>query len=402
MILYEYEGKNLFSKYGISIPRSILISTPQEFENIAWDEFPCVLKAQVLRGKRGLHNGIQFAQNRDELRKMGESLFSHPIQGEKAQAVLVEEKISIAAEWYISLTYSTRCFSPILLFSFSGGSHVENQIGIFETAIHPMRGFEEFHVRNFFLQCEVRGKNLLSLVALTRTLYSLFCKEDARLIEINPLTNFNEGKFLALDAKVMLDDDAAFRHAWDYPERTAFARAPTERERAARTIDQGEFYYRGTAGKYIEFDGDIACLFSGGGASISMMDALLAVGGKAANYTEYSGNPPREKVYELAKIVFSKPNLRGIWIVGGVANFTHIGQTMAGIADALKDIRPRVPIVIRRAGPFENEGHALMEEAAKIANLNLSWFGREMSMTETASILMDKIALDCELLIQKK
>lgn len=391
MILYEHEGKNLFRAHGIATPRSILVSTLQEFEYIAWDIFPCVLKVQVLKGKRGLNDGIQFVQSRKELLQKGKFLFSEAIQGEYAHAILVEEKISIPAEWYLSLTYSTRYLSPMLLFSFSGGSHIEEQRDIFETAIHPVRGFEEFRVRNFFLKCGVRGKDLLSLLALTRALYELFYKEDARLVEINPLVRLNEGEYIALDAKVILDDDAEYRHEWKYSNRTVMGRAPTEREEAVRAIDKGEFYYRGTAGKYIELDGDIACLFSGGGASISMMDALLAVGGNAANYTEYSGNPPREKVYELAKIVFSKPGLKGIWIVGGVANFTHIGETMAGIADALFAIAPSIPIVVRRAGPFEDEGRSLMEGIAKEKNLNLFWYGRETSMTETAKILMQQI-----------
>ena len=138
-------------------------------------------------------------------------------------------------------------------------------------------------------------------------------------------------------------------------------------------------------------EGDIVCVFSGGGASISMMDALLKVGGKPANYTEYSGNPPREKVAALAKIVLSKPGLRGIWIVGGVANFTHIGNTMAGIADVLRELKPRIPIIIRRAGPHEAEGRELMEKLAAERQLDLKWYGREISMTQTAEILMKKV-----------
>ncbi|MBI4272562.1 hypothetical protein HY621_01785 [Candidatus Uhrbacteria bacterium] len=393
MILYEHEGKNLFRSYGIKTPQSVLVSAREELAHIVWDIFPCVLKVQVLKGKRGLHSGIFFAENTEDLSQKGEMLFAQPFQGEQVCAILVEEKISILAEWYLSMTYSTRYFSPVLLFSFSGGNHVEEQRDIFETVIHPVRGFEEFRIRNFFLKCGVRGKDLLALVSLSRSLYTLFSEEDARLAEINPLVRLSEGEFRALDAKVILDDDSEYRHTWHYPSRTVMGRAPTPREQAVRVIDTGEFYYRGTAGKYIEFDGNIACLFSGGGASISMMDALEAVGGRAANYTEYSGNPPREKVYELAKIVFSKPNVKGIWIVGGVANFTHIGETMAGIADALRDVAPSVPIVVRRAGPFEEEGRSRMEQTAREKNLNLSWYGREVSMTDTAKILMDKISI---------
>ena len=158
-----------------------------------------------------------------------------------------------------------------------------------------------------------------------------------------------------------------------------------------KSIDKGKDYYRGTAGKYIELDGDIAVLFSGGGASISNMDALIAAGHQPANYTEYSGNPPREKVYQLAKIVLSKPGLKGLWIAGGVANFTNVDETFHGIVDALSEIKPAYPIVVRRAGPYDEEGMERMRQCALVNGLNMRLFGKDVSMTETASILAEMI-----------
>ena len=132
---------------------------------------------------------------------------------------------------------------------------------------------------------------------------------------------------------------------------------------------------------------NIAVLFSGGGASIANMDALLSVGLKPANYTEYSGNPPREKVYQLTKIVLSKPGLRGLWVAGGVANFTDVAETFAGIIQALDEIKPSYPIVVRRAGPKEEEGMKLMKECATRNNLKMKLFGKDASMSETAKVL---------------
>ena len=168
-------------------------------------------------------------------------------------------------------------------------------------------------------------------------------------------------------------------------------RLPTEREIAVAKIDSGEKYYQGTAGKYIEMPGDIGILFSGGGASIANMDALMSVGLKPANYTEYSGNPPREKVYALAKVVLSKPGLRGLWIAGGVANFTNVKETFQGIVDALDEVKPSYPIVVRRAGPFEKEGMQLMKECAERNNLQIKLFGKETSMSETAKVLAEMV-----------
>jgi citryl-CoA synthetase large subunit len=160
---------------------------------------------------------------------------------------------------------------------------------------------------------------------------------------------------------------------------------------AAKKIDEGEAYYRGTAGKYIELDGDIAMILNGGGASIANMDALINVGLKPANYTEYSGNPPREKVYQLAKVVLSKPGLRGLWMAGVVANFTNIKETFLGIIDALDEIKPAYPIVVRRDGPESKEAFELLRECAARNNLNIKMFTKEVSMSYTATILASMV-----------
>lgn len=392
MILFEHEGKELLRSAGIPTPKSILIRSLDELRSSAWEHFPSVVKAQVLSGKRGLRGGVLSVNNREELQEHAARFLDARLGDDVVTAVLLEERAVFDEEWYVSLTYSTEKRSPVLLFAKIGGMGVEDGTGAHEFCVNLLRGFEEYRVRNFFLSHGVGGKDLVSLIGLSSKLFTLFIREDARLLEINPLARLGEGSLVALDCKMMLDDDAAFRHTWTWEERPLMGRYPTERENAVRAIDSGDHYYRGSAGKYIELDGDIACLFSGGGASISMMDALLAAGGKPANYTEYSGNPPREKVTQLAKIVMSKPGLKGIWIAGGVANFTHIGETMAGIADALRGLHPDIPIVVRRAGPFEEEGKKCMEDVAREFNLDLSWFGRETSMTDTAKLLMDKIS----------
>lgn len=390
MILYEFEGKNLFQKYKIPIPKNLHVTRQGEEKN--WEIYPAVVKAQVQSGKRGKGGGIIMIENAADASTAIKNLLGGKIVGDEVLSVLIEEKKSIVHEYYLAITYDTIKKIPILVFSGNGGMDVEEGRDGEVLNINSLFGIEEFRVREMLVGQGVKGKDLVLLTDMAKRLWKMFEQEDARLAEINPLAKLADGTMIALDSKVILDDDAGFRHDWSaMPERTTMGRRLTERERAVRSIDQGEFYYRGTAGKYIEMEGDIACLFSGGGASISMMDALYAAGGKPANYTEYSGNPPREKVYELAKIVVSKSGLKGIWIVGGVANFTHIGETMAGIADALAEIKPTIPIIIRRAGPHENEGRALMEKLKEEHHLDITWYGREISMTETAKLLMNKI-----------
>jgi succinyl-CoA synthetase beta subunit len=161
-------------------------------------------------------------------------------------------------------------------------------------------------------------------------------------------------------------------------------------EKHARAIDAQS--HRGVAGRtLLELDGDIAFLSSGGGASITCLDALLTYGGRPANFAEYSGNPERSKVYALAKLVLSKPGLKGLWVVGPTANFTDVYETLGGIMDAIIELKPAFPIVIRRAGPRDVEAKALVEQVAKDHSLDMVFFGEEMPMTESARVLLDKI-----------
>ncbi len=378
MNLYEFEGKNIFKKFGINTPKSVLL---RRTDNVGekYDELgikDVVLKAQVLSGKRGKNNGILFVGNASEAKEATEKIFSNNIRGQYVAAVLMEEKLEIVQEHYLSITYDTNKKQPVLVYSKEGGMDIEDV---------P----EEKIQKQYF---DIRQNEIESDIPFAKELWKCFLQSDARVVEINPLVITGSGEKIAADAKVALDDDAFFRHKdWEFEPRTMLGRLPTERESAVGKIDEGENYYRGTAGKYIEMDGDIAVLFSGGGASIANMDALMQVGLKAANYTEYSGNPPREKVAQLAKLVLSKPGLRGLWIAGGVANFTDIAATFSGIIDALDEVRPAYPIVVRRAGPNEDEGKRLMRECAQRNSLNLKIFGKEVAMGATVTALVDMI-----------
>ncbi len=376
MNLYEFEGKEMFSRFGIAVPKSVLLrredSVEEKYNQLGLKDI--VLKAQVLSGKRGKNNGILFASNIEEVKNAVTKIFASNIAGQYVTAILIEEKLNIAQEHYLSVTYDTNKKQPLLIYSQSGGMDIED--------------VSEEKIQKVLL--DIRQEKIDSDIPFAQELWNCFLKNDARVVEINPLVITVSGEKIAADAKIALDDDAFFRHQdWTFEPRTMLGRLPTERESMVGKIDEGENYYRGTAGKYIEMDGDIAVLFSGGGASIANMDALIQVGLKPANYTEYSGNPPREKVAQLAKIVLSKPGLKGLWIAGGVANFTDIAATFNGIIDALDEIKPTYPIVIRRAGPNEEEGKRLMQECAKRNNLNLKIFGKEVAMDATATALVD-------------
>lgn len=371
MILFESEGKKLLAGAGISVPNGQIITSTDDKLSI---KFPVVLKAQVLSGKRADAGGIVIVKSEEGAGKSLKEMLGRTINNERVEKVLVEEKVEIKKEFYISLSYDTTFRQPVLTFSESGGTGIEER------------------------KSEIIPINILSLSAglttpfdeaLLKKLVDLFLTSDATLIEINPLVFTDKGQWVALDAKVNLDDTAYGRHPeWkEYPPRSVAGYTPTRNEIEAKKIDEGD--YRGTAGStYFDFDGDIAILASGGGASITAMDALIAAGGKAANFTEYSGNPPREKVEKLTKIVLNKPNLNGLWIVGALANFTDIYETLSGIVDALEKIdpKPKYPIVIRRAGPKDNEAFEMLK---KVKDLDLHLYGEATSIPESAKIVAD-------------
>lgn len=372
MYLFEYEAKEVLAAAGIPVPERLALLQPN-------DPLPqmtqrVMVKAQVLAGGRGKAGLVRRADNEEE--------FAQAVAAIRAArpdaAVLVEEALEIVEEWYVAMSYDTALRQPVLLWSRQGGVDVESDRAVNRVPVIPNAP-------------SVDAPD--DLQPIVEKLIALFFAHDARLIEINPIIKTTDGRLVAADAKITLDDDAAFRHPeWaSYPERSVLERAATERERAAREIDSGSQGYRGTASKYIELDGDIAVLFSGGGASITCMDALAAAGGKPANYSEYSGNPPREKVQALTRIALSKPGLRGLWIAGGVANFTDIGETLGAIADVLREVKPSYPIVVRRAGPGADAGQAALEQVATECNLKLRFFGAETPMTETAQVLMDMV-----------
>lgn len=392
MNLYEFEGKQMFAKYGIGIPKGVVLRRGQDLSNVyeMLGIKDVVVKAQVLSGKRGKNNAIRFCSSIEEVENAVADLFNMDVRGQYVASVLIEEKLDILEEHYLSITYDTNKKQPVLVYSQEGGMDIEEV---------PKDKIQKIllDIRHVDLlqkdQSELKELpfNLLSsqVFGVAQKLWDCFLAQDARLVEINPLVKVEGGQWFAADSKIAVDDDAFFRHKeWsEFEPRTMMGRIPTERELSVKKIDEGEEYYRGTAGKYIEMDGDIAVLFSGGGASIANMDELSKSGLRAANYTEYSGNPPQEKVYELSKIVLSKPGLRGLWIAGGVSNFTDVAATFAGIIQALDEVKPTYPIVVRRAGLNEKEGMRLMRECAVRNNLNVKFFGKEVPMGETAITL---------------
>jgi len=377
MRLYEYEAKELLKKHNIPVPNGIVLSAK------ALSPFvPCVVKAQVLFGKRAEFGGIKICKDKMQADNAIGQMLVTTVQGEQVKSVLVEELVDMQKQYYAGILFDTDSRSPVLLFSVHGGTGIEGQKDVQKLVIDELIGLTE-------AQAAVFLKGNKALAPLLVSLWNVFVKEDCKLLEINPIAQAKDG-FVCLDAHIELDDFAMSRHKERvYPERPASIGRPlTEREKAVKLANDAD--YKGTV-KYLELDGDVAFLAAGGGGSITCMDALIDAGGKPANYTEFGGNPTDEKMYVLTKQAITKPGIRGCWIVGAIANFSRVDTMMAGIVKAFEEVNPKFPIVVRRSGQYEKEGKTILLGAAKKHGWDVEMYGAETPLTATAKIIVEKM-----------
>lgn len=393
MRLYEFEGLKLFRESNIPTPDAVVVSSVEQVKDI---NLPAIVKAQVLSGGRGKSGLVKACRELGEVRKAVEDMLGKDVSGERVEKVLIEPYITNKEEeYYLGITYNTATKSPIVLISKKGGVDIEELAGdrkaVQSLPINPIHGLQPWQARQILSEAGFGRIHFLSLTKILIGMWDVFSKYDARLVEINPLIETEDEEVIAADAKVILDDEADYRHTnLELPPRNVLGKKPTKSELAATEIDKND--HRGSAGStYIELNGDIAVIAAGGGGSLVNMDALMALGGKPANYTEHSGNPPKEKLEKLSKIVLSKRGLAGVWFVGATANFTDIYETLAGFVDALRSIKPKptYPIVIRRGGPRYEEAFKMLEEVRKKEGFDFHIFGPETPMTSTAKTMVD-------------
>lgn len=372
MKLYEFEGHKILAKVGIESPFFVVAKDIDDVKEARKRiKFPIVAKVQVLSGKRGKSGGIKVCKTKKQLLDFCESKFGTEFNNEEVEYIALTEMVDIEEEYYVSITYDTVKAVPFLLFSKKGGIDIEvvEKEFILKLEINPLGGLTPK---------DIRFEKDSELSDFLQRVWDGFVRYDCRFLEINPIAKVADG-YLAVDAKIILDDNGLARHKdLDVLSKGAAGAKPKNIELEAKKIDAED--YRGSAGStFIELDGDIAILASGGGASLLVMDAVVDNGGKPANYTEYSGNPPGEKVEKLTKITLSREGLNGCLVAGAVANFTDIYETLTGFARGLKSVTPKVayPIVIRRGGPRQKEAYEYLEKFAEKEGYDIHLFGPE-------------------------
>jgi succinyl-CoA synthetase beta subunit len=354
--LLEYEAKNIIAKYGIPIPQGGLATDIKQAREVATKlKPPFVIKAQIPVAGRGKAGGILFANSIEEVEKATEKLLTTHIKGMPIRSVWIEEKISIKKEVYFGITIDRFSKSYIAIASTAGGIEIEEIAKkipekVIKFPINPQYGFYSFHARQIARKMGYGGNQLSQLGKIFEALYHVGMDYDAELIEMNPLVETFDGKFVAADARIIVDDNALFRHQ-------EYKRRLLEGEFTPQELEAME---KGLA--YVKLDGDIGVIGNGAGLVMATMDMIHYYGGKPANFLDIGGGAPAEKIAEALKIVLSDPNVKALFIniLGGI---TRCDEVASGILEAKAKVKATKPMVIRLVGTNEEEGKRILTNA---------------------------------------
>jgi succinyl-CoA synthetase beta subunit len=358
MKLFEYEAKNILTKYGIPTPNGGLVTNANQAREVATRlKPPFAVKAQVLVAGRGKAGGILFANSIVDVEKATEKLLSIQIKGIPVRNVWIEEKVQIKKELYFGVTPDRFNQSYVAIASSVGGMEIEEVAAeapekIIKFPINPHCGFRAFHARQIARKMGYSGNQLLELGRIFERLYCVGMDYDAELIEMNPLVETDDGKFVAADARIILDDNALFRHQ-EYKKRLLEG----ETELNAQEIEAMKNDLA-----YVKLDGDVGVIGNGAGLVMATLDTIQYYGGKPANFLDVGGGAPSEKIATALKIVFSDPKVKALFIniLGGI---TRCDEVAKGILEAEEKIGATKPMVIRLVGTNEAEGKRILTEA---------------------------------------
>lgn len=354
MKLYEYEAKEIARRYNIPVPRGKPVSTPEEAQQVASElGGQVVIKAQVLVGGRGLAGGVKFASTPGEAREVTAKLLSTEIRGLKVSTVLVEEKICISRELYLSLVIDRAARKPVFLISEMGGVEIEELARkypdkIKKIYIDPEVGYSSYMSRIAVDVLNLPWSSIGELDSIMKSMYKIMIDYDAELVEFNPLVYTCDGKLIAVDAKITIDDNSLFKH----PELQAlYGREYSEYERKAKELGFS----------YVELDGDIGVISNGAGLTMATMDSILYYGGKPANFLDIGGGASRDRVKEAVKLMLLHPRPR-VLLVNIFGGITRCDEVAMGIIEALRETGSTKPIVVRMLGTNEEEGRRILIE----------------------------------------
>jgi succinyl-CoA synthetase beta subunit len=356
--LYEYQGKELFNRFGIPVSEGRLATTPEEARAAA-EEIggQVVVKAQVLTGGRGKAGGVKLAEDPEDAHAKANGILGLDINGHVVRKLWIEQASDIAKEYYLSVTFDRGVKKPLYLLTREGGVEIEqvaeeNPDALARLHIDPLEGFQPYQARRLIYGAGIDDPNeQKQTLAIIEKLYRCFVESDAMLCEINPLIVTPDGEVRALDSKFTVDDSALFRHPDIAEMRDVEAADPQER------------FAREKGVTYVKLDGDVGILGNGAGLSMSTVDVVVVAGGRPANFCDLGGGGDAQGVVDALEVITSDAQVRSIFfnIFGGI---TRCDEVARGILAALEQMRIELPIVVRLDGTNAEEGRRLLAEAA--------------------------------------
>jgi succinyl-CoA synthetase beta subunit len=356
MDLLEYQGKQLFAKHGVPVPEGRPATTVPEAVMAAKDlGFPVVIKAQVQIGGRGKAGGIKLASDRAEAEEHAAAILGMDIRGYTVHELYVEKASEIDEEYYAAIVFDRSAKKPMVMLSRMGGMDVEEVAETDPEAmrmlhVDPLLGLQDFHGRRLAFESGIADDVIRPVGAMLAKLYDVFVREDATLVEVNPLLITKSREVVALDAKVTVDDNALYRHPDVAELRDLSAEDPQERMAKERGLT------------YVKLDGNVGILGNGAGLVMSTLDVVAQAGGRPANFLDAGGGSKAEAITSAVEVILSDDKVRAVLfnIFGGI---TRCDEVARGLIEAFEQIKPDVPFVVRLDGTNDQEGRALLAEA---------------------------------------
>src|SRR3990170_1402361 len=355
--LYEYEAKQIAAKYGLPTPRGFLAKTTKEAREFAsLINAPVAIKSQILVAGRAKAGGILFADSPADAEKAAAQLLGKEIKGVKVQSVWVEEKVAIKRELYFSFTVDRSDRSYVAVASGEGGVDIEQLAKtspekIVKVTVDPVYGFRPHHARHVAKKLGYAGDQMVEIASIFLKHYRAAMDFDAELAEMNPLVETAEGKFVAADTRLIIDDNALYRHP-EFKSRLMEEAELTPQELAAQKS--------GLA--YVKLDGDVGIIGNGAGLVMATLDVIQLYGGKPANFLDVGGGASADMMAVALDIVLSDPNVKAVFInILGV--ITRCDEVANGVLEAQKRVGLTKPMVIRLVGTNEEEGRRILIDA---------------------------------------
>jgi succinyl-CoA synthetase beta subunit len=359
MKLHEYQSKQIFAKYGIPIPKGRVAATAEEAKTIAEElGSRVVIKSQVLVGGRGKAGGIRLAKTPEEAREVATQILSMEIKGLPVRKVLVDEAAGIEKEIYLGITNDRAARKPVIMASAAGGVEIEEVARttpekIVKVHIDPLLGLRDYQARDLAVGIDLPKDHWRTFGQIARGLWQAFIECDATLAEINPLVITADKRLVALDGKMVIDDNALFRHNDLGEMRDLDEEAPSETEARKYGLS------------FIKLDGNIGCMVNGAGLAMTSMDLIKLYGGEPANFLDIGGGASAEKVAAALRIILSDSNVKAVLfnVFGGITRGDEVAR---GILAALKEVKTSVPMVTRLIGTNAEEGRQILANAQMI------------------------------------